>query len=288
MNRAPLITIAIVASLIDNAVAQEFSIFPKGEKSANTHNTGTVWLHELAASDSIFNYSTAFATFAAGAKLDWHLHPGGQILMVTEGVGFYQERGEPIQIVRKGDVIKCRPNVVHWHGATPSGHFSYIATSPTQKGKTKWLERVTDEAYGSTNVPIADAAKPQDEIIALSKRKWLWMADKNVYSLGTLFDEKSVFVHMGGTWGKSNELEVIKSGSIWYKKAEVYSASVNVFGNTAILLSDIDLVAVVGGNEVTNPFMVTEVYLKENGQWKMGSLTFSRLMRPVKLMGNIK
>jgi len=92
-----------------------------------------------------------------------------------------------------------------------------------------------------------------------------------------------MFVHMGGSWGKSNELNVIRSGNIWYKKAEVYSASVNFFGNTAILLNDIDLVAVVGGNEVTNPFMVTEVYIKENGQWKMGSLTFSHLLRPVKM-----
>ena len=70
---------------------------------------------------------------------------------------------------------------------------------------------------------------------------------------------------------------------IWYKKAEIYSASVNIFNNTAILLNDIDLVAVVGGNEVINAFMVTEVYIKENGKWKMGSLTFSHLMRPVKL-----
>ena len=88
---------------------------------------------------------------------------------------------------------------------------------------------------------------------------------------------------MGGTWGTDRELEVINSGTIWYKKAEIYSTSVNIFNNTAILLTDIDLVAVVGGNEVINPFMVTEVYLKENGKWKMGSLTFSRLMRPVKL-----
>ena len=77
---------------------------------------------------------------------------------------------------------------------------------------------------------------------------------------------------------------MIKSGGIWYKKAEVYSVLVNMFdNNTAILLNDIDLVAVVGGNEVVNPFMVTEVYIHENGKWKMGSLTFSRLMRPVKM-----
>ena len=124
--------------------------------------------------------------------------------------------------------------------------------------------------------------KSEQEILQLSKDKWRWMADKKVDSLGTLFDEKSVFVHMGGSWGKDQEINTIKSGGIWYKKAEIYGASVNVVGNTAILLNDIDLIAVVGGNEVINPFMVTEVYVKENGKWKMGSLTFSRLMRPVK------
>lgn len=128
----------------------------------------------------------------------------------------------------------------------------------------------------------------QQEIINLSKKKWNWMADKNVDSLNVLFDEKSMFIHMGGSWGKTQEISTIKSGGIWYKKAEVYSVIVNMFSNTAILLNDIDLVAEVGGREVTNPFMVTEVYLKENGKWKMGSLTFSHLMRPVKMNTNNK
>ena len=123
----------------------------------------------------------------------------------------------------------------------------------------------------------------QQEIINLSKQKWLWMADKNVDSLNMLFDDKSMFVHMGGSWGKTQELNTIKSGGIWYKKADVYSVLVNVIGYTAILLNDIDLLAAVGGNEVTNPFMVTEVYIKENGHWKMGSLTFSHLLRAVKM-----
>ena len=130
---------------------------------------------------------------------------------------------------------------------------------------------------------IAQNSTAEQEIINLSKDKWQWMSDKNGEKLKDLFHEKAAFVHMGGTWGTDRELEVIKSGTIWYKKAETYSTSVNIFNNTAILLTDIDLVAVVGGNEVINPFMVTEVYLKENGKWKMGSLTFSRLMRPVKL-----
>jgi len=123
----------------------------------------------------------------------------------------------------------------------------------------------------------------EQEITQLSKQKWQWMADKNTDSLNLLFDEKSMFVHMGGSWGKTQELKVIKEGKIWYKKAEVYSVIVNTIGNTVILLNEIDLVAVVGGNEVVNPFMVTEVYVKDGSKWKMGSLTFSKLMRPVKL-----
>ncbi|NML65986.1 nuclear transport factor 2 family protein [Hymenobacter sp. RP-2-7] len=132
----------------------------------------------------------------------------------------------------------------------------------------------------------ASATKDEQELLTISKTKWTWMADKNVEALGGLFAENCVFVHMGGSWGKNQELTTIKGGMIWYKKAEVYGAAVNFFGATAILLNDIDLVAVVGGREVVNPFMVTEVYVKENGKWKMGSLTFSHLARPVKLAAN--
>ncbi len=143
---------------------------------------------------------------------------------------------------------------------------SYAQQPPTETIKTS-----------TNNTP------EQQEVIDLSKKKWQWMADKNVDSLSVLFDSKSMFVHMGGSWGKEQEITTIKSGGIWYKKAEVYAVSVNMFGNTAILLNDIDLVAEVGGREVTNPFMVTEVYVRDNGKWKMGSLTFSHLMRPVKM-----
>lgn len=129
--------------------------------------------------------------------------------------------------------------------------------------------------------------RAEQELINLSKAKWDWMANKSIEPLSALFHEKSMFVHMGGSWGKEQEIAVIKSGSIWYKKAQVYSVTVNLIGNTAILLNDIDLVAVVGGNEVANPFMVTEVYLKEKGVWKMGSLTFSRLTRPLRLTKKI-
>ena len=66
----------------------------------------------------------------------------------------------------------------------------------------------------------------EQEIINLSNKKWQWMSDKNTDSLNVLFNEKCDFVHMGGTWGKARELDIIKGGFIWYKKAEVYSTSV--------------------------------------------------------------
>lgn len=120
----------------------------------------------------------------------------------------------------------------------------------------------------------------EQEIINLSKDKWQWMADKNADKLADLFHEKAMFIHMGGSWGKEQEVNIIKSGGIWYKKADIHEVTVNIIDNTAILLNRITLLAVVGGNEVTTLFMVTEVYIKQNGTWKMGSLSFSRLNTP--------
>jgi hypothetical protein len=118
------------------------------------------------------------------------------------------------------------------------------------------------------------------EVINLSKEKWGWMSECDVDTLDALFHEKSVFVHMGGSWGKEQELEIIKSGGIHYKKADIHEVSVNIIGTTAILLNRITLLAVVGGNEVTNPFMVTEVYVQQDGSWKLASLSFTRLLTP--------
>lgn len=125
---------------------------------------------------------------------------------------------------------------------------------------------------------FAQNSGAEQEIIDLSKEKWQWMSDKNVDLLKDLFHEKAVFVHMGGSWGTEREINIIEGGGIWYKQADIHEVSVNVIDNTAILLNRITLLAVVGENEVTNPFEVTEVYVKQNGAWKLGSLSFTRLM----------
>lgn len=126
------------------------SIFPKGEQVALDYFTGKVWLNTLVPNDTIFNSQIGSVTFEAGARNNWHTHPGGQILMVTEGIGYYQERGKPIELIRKGDVIKVIPNVEHWHGASVDSEMTHIAISTNaQTGIVTWLERVTDKEYNS-------------------------------------------------------------------------------------------------------------------------------------------
>lgn len=148
MKKILLITLVLSAGLTMRATAQTASIFPKGELSKTNNHTGDVWLTELNKADTVIDVALATATFAPGAKLAWHIHPAGQILIVTEGTGYYQEKGKAIQVVQKGDVIKCTPDLAHWHGASPESTFTYIAAST--KGainKTVWLERVTDAEY---------------------------------------------------------------------------------------------------------------------------------------------
>lgn len=286
MKRSIYLTFLLISSIMTNVMAQDQSIFTLGEKAKNVNHTGDVWLRALNAADNSINSHISVAVFAPNAKLNWHTHSAGQILLITDGVGYYQEKGKSVQIVRKGDVVKCLPAVEHWHGSTAETGVTYVAVSP--KSTTTWLHPVTEEEYQKLEKPVEGSSEVDQELKSLSQQKWTWMADKNIDELNKLFHEKSMFVHMGGSWGKQRELDVIKSGNIWYKKAAVYSTTLNIMGNTAILLNDIDLEAVVGGNTVVNPFMVTEVYVKENGVWKMGSLTFSRLMRPIKMISENK
>ncbi|NCD72072.1 cupin domain-containing protein [Mucilaginibacter agri] len=148
MKKIWLITLALSAGFSIRAAAQNTAIFPKGEISTTNNHTGTVWLTELNKPDSVIDVAIATATFAPGAKLDWHIHPAGQILMITDGTGYYQEKGKPIQVVHKGDVIKCAPGIAHWHGASPQSSFTYIAVSTNSKNnKTIWLQRLTDAEY---------------------------------------------------------------------------------------------------------------------------------------------
>ena len=117
--------------------------------------------------------------------------------------------------------------------------------------------------------------KAEQAIVDLSRTKWQWMADKNVDKLTPLFHDKSKFVHMSGTWKKSEELDIIKTGSIWYKKADIHDVAVEIVDDVAIAWSRITLTAEVRGTDVVTQFTVTEVYKKQGSDWKLLALTFS-------------
>ena len=149
MTHVLLFMTLLSAALLNKTAAQDSTIFTKDGVALEVRNTGNNTLVELNRADSIFNFNIAVASFPPGKKLDWHHHPGGQILLITEGIGYYQEKGKPKKIVRKGEVIKCLPGVEHWHGASLETGVTYLATSPAQKGATVWLQKVTDEEYNS-------------------------------------------------------------------------------------------------------------------------------------------
>ncbi len=125
-------------------------IFPQGDKAPEAYFTGTTHVKMLVAADDTLNTQIGNVVFEAGARNNWHTHGGGQILIATQGTGYYQEKGKPIQLLNPGDVVKIAPGIVHWHGASPGSAFTHIAINTnTQKGVVEWMDRVTDEEYNS-------------------------------------------------------------------------------------------------------------------------------------------
>jgi quercetin dioxygenase-like cupin family protein len=150
----PLVIIFFFAACHDNqktedAKQQHTLVFPQGERIANENFTGTAYLQGLIDADSLNSISVGNVTFEPGARSKWHSHPAGQILLVTDGVGYYQEKGQIKKLLRKGDAIKCPPNIPHWHGASADTAFVQIAITSREDGPTVWLEEVTDEEYNS-------------------------------------------------------------------------------------------------------------------------------------------
>lgn len=136
----------------DSETKNTDGIFPKGDKAPADYFTGIAWIKPLLPDDRTFNTVIGNVIFEPGARNNWHTHPGGQILIATDGVGYYQEKGKPIQLLHKGDVITIPPDLEHWHGASPDSAFTHIAISTnTEKGIVDWLHPVTDKEYNSFN-----------------------------------------------------------------------------------------------------------------------------------------
>ncbi|MDP3915578.1 MAG: carboxymuconolactone decarboxylase family protein [Bacteroidota bacterium] len=139
------------AQKVLNEVLKTVPIFPKGEKITSKNFSGTVYLKMMGASDTALHTSFGNVTFEPKARTNWHSHPGGQILLITEGKGYYQAKGEPAQLLCQGDFVEIPRNVVHWHGAAPDSEFAHIAVSlNTDDGGAVWSGPVTDEEYSQS------------------------------------------------------------------------------------------------------------------------------------------
>jgi quercetin dioxygenase-like cupin family protein len=124
------------------------AIFPKGEKGNAEYFTGNAYNFGLVEADPVFTTAVGNVYFEPGARSNWHSHPAGQILIITDGVGYHQIEGQPIEIIKKGDVVKCPPNVNHWHGASPEIGLQQLYIVPNiEKGIVDWKHPVTNNEY---------------------------------------------------------------------------------------------------------------------------------------------
>lgn len=130
--------------------------FPVGDAVSGAF-TGTAYLTPMINNDEIYHFpQTNNVTFEPGARSYWHSH-GGMIMIGTGGVGYYQEEGQPVQIIRKGDVVECPEGVKHWHSAAPNSWFSQLVIYDSHyapEGEVPESEPVTDEQYN--NLEFAD------------------------------------------------------------------------------------------------------------------------------------
>jgi len=133
----------------ENGTIDYAMTFPRGEKITNNNFIGNAWLYQMIMPDSLNQTKVGSVTFEPGARTNWHLHPGGQILLITGGTGYYQEKGSPKRIIKKGDVVKCPAKLPHWHGASKDDMLIQIAITNTHKGPPVWLQPVTDEEYNN-------------------------------------------------------------------------------------------------------------------------------------------
>ncbi|EDN7814289.1 cupin domain-containing protein [Listeria monocytogenes] len=125
-------------------------IFDKGELITNDYFIGNTYLKMLVPEDTVYNCLIGNVTFEPGARNNWHKHDGGQILLVTGGIGYYQEEGQPAQLLKEGDVVTIPKDMKHWHGAMKDSWFVHLAISTNvELGGTTWLEPVSDEHYNN-------------------------------------------------------------------------------------------------------------------------------------------
>jgi quercetin dioxygenase-like cupin family protein len=149
--------LAVLLPLCIYAQDSEYSVssyLEKGVKAPNTHHIGEAWLNFLLKADNHFDQNITQATFSPNSTLDWHKHATPQVIIVLDGVGYYQERDKEPVVMKKGDVIKCEKDTEHWHTSSADNGVSYIAIYG--KEPTIWTEKLTREYYDSVAEKLRD------------------------------------------------------------------------------------------------------------------------------------
>ncbi|MCM1140422.1 MAG: carboxymuconolactone decarboxylase family protein [Muribaculum sp.] len=146
--------------------------YPYGQEMKDNPNfIGTAWIYPLS-HDKALNVPMFNVTFEPGCRNNWHSHTGGQILIATAGVGYFQEKGKPARRLFPGDIVEIAPNVVHWHGAAPDSWFAHIAIECNpEDSKVTWLDPVNNEEYteATKNTEVITALTPgQQGIVAIA------------------------------------------------------------------------------------------------------------------------
>jgi quercetin dioxygenase-like cupin family protein len=131
------------------AIYTEDEILKLGyDKARRDLFTGRAWLKTYVNPDGDTNAYIGEVLFEPGARNNWHTHGSNQILLIREGVCYYQEEGKPIQEIRAGSFINIRPGIKHWHGASPDGFMVHTAIGiNAEKGLVTWMEPVSDSVY---------------------------------------------------------------------------------------------------------------------------------------------
>jgi len=143
-----------------NSMDNKNIIFPKGEKTSPDYFTGTAWLRMLVPQDETGTYAIGNVVFEPGCRNNWHKHPAGQILLVTDGRGYYQEKGKAARVITKGDVVVISSHIEHWHGAARDCSLTHIViTNNSKQGAVEWLSPVTDDEYDSVQPMLSKGKK---------------------------------------------------------------------------------------------------------------------------------
>lgn len=146
LKRSILTLMALTMAI--TCFSQQNIIFPKGNLAPEGNFTGKAWVTGLVENDTVYHTIVANVTFEAGARTNWHSHPSGQLMLVTDGVGFHQIEGQPRETIRKGDVAKCPPDTIHWHGATKDSSMTHVVVLPnTERGIVNWMDAVSSQEY---------------------------------------------------------------------------------------------------------------------------------------------